>query len=101
MTLDPLIISDSGSDGYSSANLLKLSIYGKIADNQVVKNFLLHNELIKSPNDSDGRRSWAFAKRLMGLALLDYFLGPSLRLSFFFSAKSKNCYIISLSPKIE
>jgi p-methyltransferase len=72
MKLDAIILADSGSYSYSVSNPLKLTIEGRVADIQVVKNYLEHGGKLKFPIEGDGKMSWASSKKLNGLVLLDH-----------------------------
>jgi p-methyltransferase len=72
LALDAIIISDSQKDSVSGSNPLKLKIQGKIANIQVVNNFLSHQGRIELPIKYDGMKSWSSAPKLNGLFLLSY-----------------------------
>ena len=72
MKLDAIIVADSGSDSYSGSNPLKLKIDGRVADIQVVKNYIANAGKLRFPVDGDGQMSWTSSKKLNGLVLLDY-----------------------------
>ena len=72
MTLDAIIISDSGSDSMSSTNPLRLNLGERTADIQVVQNYLTHSGRIKPPIEGDHQMSWASAPKLNGIYLFNY-----------------------------
>ena len=72
MTLDAVIISDSGSDSMSSTNPLRLSLDGRTADIQVVQNYLTHGGRIQTPIEGDNQMSWASTPKLNGIYLFNY-----------------------------
>ena len=72
MTLEAVIIADSGSDSLSATNPLKLNIDGKTADIQVVQNYLAHAGRIQYPIEGDGLMSWASAPKLNGIYLFNF-----------------------------
>lgn len=72
MTLDAIIISDSGVDTVSGTNPLRLNLDGRTADIQVVLNYLKHQGQITMPIEGDGILSWASAPKLNGIYLLSY-----------------------------
>lgn len=72
MTLDAIIISDSGSDSMSSTNPLRLNLDGRTADIQVVQNYVNHGGRVQPPIEGDGQMSWASARKLNGIYLYNY-----------------------------
>ncbi|UCH22713.1 MAG: radical SAM protein [Deltaproteobacteria bacterium] len=72
MPLDAIIISDSGVKTMSGTNPLKLLLDGRIADVQVVLNYLKHQGKVLAPIEGDGVSSWASAPKLNGISLLHY-----------------------------
>jgi len=72
MTLEAIIIADSGTVSMSSTNPLKLSINGTTADIQVVQNYLANTGRIQYPIEGDGLMSWASAPKLNGIYLLSF-----------------------------
>lgn len=74
MTIDAIIISDSGSDSLSATNPLKLTLDNRIADIQVVQNFLIHAGRVQLPIEGDGVMSWTSAPKLNGIYLFNYLL---------------------------
>ena len=72
MSLDAVIISDSGSDSLSSTNPLRLTLDGRIADIQVVQNYLNHGGRVQSPVEGDDQMSWESAPKLNGIYLFNY-----------------------------
>ena len=72
MSLDAVIISDSGSDSLSSTNPLRLTLDGRIADIQVVQNYLNHGGRVQSPVEGDHQMSWESAPKLNGIYLFNY-----------------------------
>ena len=72
MAIDAIIISDSGSDSLSATNPLKLNIDSRIADIQIVQNFLTHAGHVQLPIEGDGLMSWASAPKLNGIYLFNY-----------------------------
>lgn len=71
MSLDAIIIADFGVNSLSGSNPLRLIIEGRIADIQVVQNYI-NNGCIVPPIEEDGVMSWASAPRLNGIALFSY-----------------------------
>ena len=72
MSLDAVIISDSGSDSMSSTNPLRLTLDGRIADIQVVQNYLNHGGRVQPPVEGDDQMSWDSAPKLNGIYLFNY-----------------------------
>ena len=72
MTLDAVIISDSGSDSMSSTNPLRLNLDGRTADIQVVQNYLGHGGSVHPPIEGDNQMSWASTYKLNGIYLFNY-----------------------------
>ena len=72
MTLDAVIIADSGSDSMSSTNPLRLNLGGRTADIQVVQNYLSHDGAVHDPVAGDNQMSWASAPKLNGIYLFNY-----------------------------
>ena len=71
-TLDAIIISDIGKDSFSGSNPLKLKIQNKIADIQVIKNYLDNKGQILFPIKDDGLFSWNETPRLNGIYLYSF-----------------------------
>ena len=74
LAIDAIIISDSGSDSLSATNPLKLKIDSRIADIQIVQNFLTHAGQVQLPIEGDGLMSWASAPKLNGIYLFNYLI---------------------------
>jgi p-methyltransferase len=72
VTLDAVIVADSGSDSMSSTNPLRLNLDGRTADIQVVQNYLAHGGAVQDPIEGDNRMSWASAPKLNGIYLFNY-----------------------------
>ena len=72
MTLDAIIISDSGVDTVSGTNPLRLNLDGRTADIHVVLNYLKHKGQITLPIEGDGIMNWASAPKLNGIYLMSY-----------------------------
>ena len=72
MTLDAVVIADSGSDSMSSTNPLRLNLDGRTADIQVVQNYLVHDGAVQGPVAGDNQMSWSSAFKLNGLYLFNY-----------------------------
>jgi anaerobic magnesium-protoporphyrin IX monomethyl ester cyclase len=72
MAIDAIIISDSQEDSVSGSNPLKLKLQGRVANIQVVNNYLRHQGKIKLPIKYDGMKSWSSAPKLNGLFLFSY-----------------------------
>jgi anaerobic magnesium-protoporphyrin IX monomethyl ester cyclase len=72
LTLEAIIIADSGTVSLSSTNPLKLNIDGVTADIQVVQNYLANAGRIQYPIENDGQMSWASAPKLNGIHLFNF-----------------------------
>lgn len=72
MSLDAIIISDSGEDSFSGTNPLRLRLDGRIASIQSVLNYLDHEGQIVLPIEGDGMMSWSSAPKLNGIYLHSY-----------------------------
>ena len=72
MSIDAIIISDSGEDSFSGTNPLRLKIDGRTASIQTVLNYLEHQGQIVLPIKGDGPMSWSSAPKLNGIYLLSY-----------------------------
>ena len=79
LSLDAVIISDSGSDSMSSTNPLRLNLDGRTADIQVVQNYLIHGGRVHPPIEGDDQMSWASAPKLNGIYLFNYLTQKNLR----------------------
>ena len=74
MGVDAIIISDIGEDSFSGSNPLRLKIDGKIADIQVVLNYLQNQGQLVLPIKGDGVVSWSSASKLNGIYLFSYLM---------------------------
>jgi anaerobic magnesium-protoporphyrin IX monomethyl ester cyclase len=70
VSLDALIIADSGTDSVSGSSPMRLTIEGRDATIQVVRNYLEHHGKMVSPLAGDDHSIWSAAPRLNGIALL-------------------------------
>jgi len=102
LTLDAIIIADSGSDSLSGTNPLKLKIEDRIADIQVVKNFLAHGGKIQAPIQGDRVASWSSAPRLNGIYLANYLISNNFSaelIDSFYSEKDRFHRLLANNPK--
>lgn len=77
MSLDAIIISDTGQDGLSRPNALNppsLKLDGRSATVQAVLNYLGYEDQIVPPIETDGNRSWWSAPRYNGIFLLSHLI---------------------------
>ncbi len=72
MTLDAIIIADSGSDSFSGTNPLKLNLEDRVADVQTVTNYVENSGHLKIPIAGEGLMNWASAPKLNGIYLISY-----------------------------
>lgn len=70
--MDALVIADSGADTFSGTNPLKLTIDGRIADIQTVKNIVANNGRLRPPIKGASRMNWAAAPKLNGIYLKNF-----------------------------
>jgi anaerobic magnesium-protoporphyrin IX monomethyl ester cyclase len=70
VTLDALIIADCGTDSVSGSSPMRLTIEGRDATIQTVRNYLENRGNIVPPVAGDSHQSWSSAPRLNGIALL-------------------------------
>jgi p-methyltransferase len=70
--LDAIIIADSGVDTLSGTNPLKLKLDGRVADIQVVANYIRNGGQVMPPVDGDNRLSWSSAPKLNGIFLYSF-----------------------------
>jgi radical SAM superfamily enzyme YgiQ (UPF0313 family) len=77
--LDAIIISNSGEDSVSGTNPLRLKLDGKIANIQVVLNYLKHQGNIVLPVEGDDIINWSSAPKLNGIYLLSYLTRHKIR----------------------
>ena len=72
MPHDAIIISDSGTKSMSGTNPLKLHIDNRVADVQVVLNYLEHQGKIVPPIKGNSVASWASSQKLNGISLFNF-----------------------------
>lgn len=72
MSLDAILIADTGAETYSGSSPLRLAIDGREAVVQVVANCLENNGQIVPPIRGDKRMSWKSAPKFNGIFLLNY-----------------------------
>jgi len=102
MSLDAVIISDSGIDSLSGTNPLKLNIDNSVGNIQVIANFLRHNGQILSPIKGDGVMNWASAPKLNGIYLLNFLLRNKFNVELvdrYHEQKTHFRYLLKRSPK--
>jgi anaerobic magnesium-protoporphyrin IX monomethyl ester cyclase len=102
MTLDAIIIADSGSDSLSGTNPLKLKIEDRTADIQVVKNFLEHDGQIQVPIQGDRVAAWSSAPKLNGIYLANYLNSNNFNVELidsFYSEKDRFHKLLADNPK--
>ena len=68
MGLDAIIISDIGEGSFSSTNPLKLRLDGRLADVQVIRDFVGNGGKLAEPLE-EKVMNWASATRLNGIHL--------------------------------
>lgn len=69
MAFDAIIISGCGTSSFSGTNPLRLSIDGRVADIQIVMNYVMNGGLLKPPIEGEARMSWDSAAKLNGIYL--------------------------------
>lgn len=102
MTLDALIIADSGTDSVSGSSPMRFTLDGHAASIQAVHNFLAHQGKIVPPIAGDNHLSWSSAPKLNGIALLSNLQqrGYSAALVNNFSKERKRFeHLLKQSPK--
>ncbi|MCP4624121.1 MAG: radical SAM protein [bacterium] len=102
MTLDAIIIADSGSDSLSGTNPLKLKIEDRTADIQVVKNFLAHDGKIQVPIQGDQVASWGSAPKLNGIYLANFLTSSNFNVELidsFYSEKDRFHKLLANNPR--
>ena len=72
MSLDAILIADTGVETYSGSSPLRLSIDGREAVVQVVANCLENGGQVVPPIRGDQRMSWKSAPKFNGIFLLNY-----------------------------
>jgi anaerobic magnesium-protoporphyrin IX monomethyl ester cyclase len=72
LSLDAIIIADSGADSFSGTNPLKLVLDGRIGNVQTVRNFVENNGRVIPPVAGDGIMSWQSALKLNGIYLWSF-----------------------------
>ncbi len=75
MSLDAILIADTGTDTFSGSSPLRLEIDGREALVQVVANCLENDGHIVHPIKGDQEMSWKSAPRFNGIFLLNYLKG--------------------------
>ena len=72
MSLDAIIIADTGQASFSGSSPLRLDIEGRVALVQVAANYVENGGRIVTPIRGDKTMSWASAPRYNGIFLLNY-----------------------------
>lgn len=72
MTLDAIIISESGVDGLTGILPERLQLDGKPCSIQVVRNALAHDGQVVPPVEGDGTATWWSSTKLNGVYLMSY-----------------------------
>jgi len=72
LSLDAIIISEYEQQSLSGSSPLRLQLDGRIADIQVVLNYISNNGKVVLPIDGDGVMSWSSAPKLNGIFLYSY-----------------------------
>jgi anaerobic magnesium-protoporphyrin IX monomethyl ester cyclase len=102
VTLDAIIVSDAGTGTFSVTNPLKLMIEGRIADVQVVQNFIENNGRIVPPIKGDGVMSWSSSPKLNGIYLFNYLTKHHFEVALingYYDEKDRFLKLLEQSPK--
>ena len=102
MTLDAVIISDSGSDSMSSTNPLRLNLDGRTADIQVVQNYVTHGGRVQPPIEGDDQMSWASAPKLNGIYLFNFLTKNNFKVELinsFYNEKDRFKQLLGRNPR--
>ncbi len=102
MSLDVVIIADGGEDSLSATNSLKLKIQGRVANIQIVSNYVKNKGKIVAPVEGDNSMSWASAPKLNGIYLYSYLVRNNLSarlINSFYSEKEEFRKAIEEKPR--
>ncbi len=102
VALDAIIVSDAGTSTFSVTNPLKLSIEGRIADVQVVQNYIDNDGRIIPPIRGDGIMSWASSPKLNGIYLFNYLMKNHFEVALingYYNEKDRFLKLLEESPK--
>jgi p-methyltransferase len=72
MSLDAILIADTGVDTFSHSTPMRVAIEGRMASVQVAANYVENGGRIAPPIRGDNRMSWANAPNYNGIFLLNY-----------------------------
>jgi len=103
LSLDAIIISDSGTNSLSGTNPLKLKIDGKTASIQMILNYLKHQGRIEPPIEGDDTMSWSSAFQLNGIYLLSHLTRNNFKAAVirgFYEEKDSFCHLLEENPRM-
>ena len=72
LSLDAILIADTGVDSFSQSTPLRVAIEGRTASVQVAANYVENGGRVVPPVRGDNSMSWASAPNYNGIFLLDY-----------------------------
>ena len=101
VSIDVVIISDTGEDSFSGTNPLKLKVEGRPANIQVVINYLQHQGNIALPIWGDDVMSWSSAPKLNGIYLLSYVTQKGFKaelINNYYEERKKFCNLLLNTP---
>jgi p-methyltransferase len=101
--LDVIIIADYGVDSVSGSNPLKFTIDGRIADIEVVSDYVQNNGQLSVDLTEGGKYSWSSAYSYNGIKLLDYLLKQGMQVELindFSKGKEAFRQLLSRKPKL-
>jgi anaerobic magnesium-protoporphyrin IX monomethyl ester cyclase len=102
LSLDAILIADSGVDTLSATSPLRLSFSGRTASIQVILNCLAQGGRIVEPIEGDGVRSWASAYKLNGISLFNYLTKQGFEIALinnYSQEKSRFCALLRDNPR--
>jgi radical SAM superfamily enzyme YgiQ (UPF0313 family) len=102
MSLDAIIISEAGTASFSATHPLNLTLDGRVADIQVVSNYLRHHGRVVDPVAGNNGPSWSSAPKLNGIYLLSYLTRQRFHVALinsFYEEKNAFARLLEASPK--
>ena len=103
LSLDAIVIADSGEDSLSGTNPLRLNLDGKTAFIQVILNYLKNEGQVVPPINGDGRMSWSSAPKLNGIYLLSYLLSHRFEVELidrYYDERDRFSRLLQQSPRV-
>ena len=102
MSLDAIIIAESGDAGSADILHQRLRLDGKVATIQVIANYLKHKGRVVPPLEGSGVMNWGAGYRLNGIYLLSYLQKGGLKVNLidrYFKDRDKFKEMLSENPR--